>query len=285
MQVDEALIRSVVAQVLAEVGKIPPVSSGGGRYVGRHGVFTCAKEAIAAASDAYEQLGDLSKAASHLVRLADLVVAQKDHRLAASTLKKLSPLGSTPEILKARGDLEALLKSEPVQTAPAAPAPSPRRTMDVTREVSLAWDLLQAKEISQEDYSAVVHDLTENSMKMLDVPVSVLHALHDRNFKNIERVIAYLSKASGKPFVALAFFDIPKDTFKTLPLDMAARRGALVFEVMGTDALVAILNPYDQELQEDVKRATGKRCHFFLVSSVDFDTALANYRKTLAPAA
>jgi aldehyde dehydrogenase len=55
MQVDEALIRSVVAQVLAEVGKIPPVS-GGGRYVGRHGVFTCAKEAIAAASEAYEQL-------------------------------------------------------------------------------------------------------------------------------------------------------------------------------------------------------------------------------------
>ena len=54
MQVDEALIRSVVAQVLAEVGKIPPISGGG--FAGRHGVFTCAKEAIAAASEAYEQL-------------------------------------------------------------------------------------------------------------------------------------------------------------------------------------------------------------------------------------
>ncbi len=54
MQVDEALIRSVVAQVLAEVGKIPPLS--GGSFAGRHGVFTCANEAIAAASDAYEQL-------------------------------------------------------------------------------------------------------------------------------------------------------------------------------------------------------------------------------------
>lgn len=54
MQVDEALIRSVVAQVLAEVGKIPPVSSAS--YAGRHGVFTCAKEAIAAANEAYDQL-------------------------------------------------------------------------------------------------------------------------------------------------------------------------------------------------------------------------------------
>ena len=74
MQVDEALIRSVVAQVLSEVGKIPPVSSGG-RYVGRHGVFTCAKEAIAAASEAYEQLRecgleDRKRIIDHIRRIA-----------------------------------------------------------------------------------------------------------------------------------------------------------------------------------------------------------------------
>lgn len=54
MQVDESLIRNVVAQVLAEVGPIPAV--GGGGYAGRHGVFMDANEAIAAASDAYDQL-------------------------------------------------------------------------------------------------------------------------------------------------------------------------------------------------------------------------------------
>lgn len=56
MQIDEALIRNVVAQVLAEVGPAPPVP--GRSFVGRHGVFTDANEAIAAASDAYEQLCD-----------------------------------------------------------------------------------------------------------------------------------------------------------------------------------------------------------------------------------
>jgi len=58
MQIDEALIRNVVAQVLAEVGRIPPVSSGG--YEGRHGIFTDAREAIEAATEAYERLRERS---------------------------------------------------------------------------------------------------------------------------------------------------------------------------------------------------------------------------------
>ena len=58
MQIDEALIRSVVAQVLAEVGRIPPVSSAG--YEGRHGIFDDANEAIAAATEAYDRLRERS---------------------------------------------------------------------------------------------------------------------------------------------------------------------------------------------------------------------------------
>lgn len=58
MQVDEALIRNVVAQVLAEVGRIPPLHSTG--YEGRHGIFEDADEAIAAAAEAYERLCERS---------------------------------------------------------------------------------------------------------------------------------------------------------------------------------------------------------------------------------
>ena len=73
MQIDEALIRSVVAQVLAEVGRIPPVSSAS--YEGRHGIFTDANEAIAAATEAYERLRERSmedrkRVISHIRRIA-----------------------------------------------------------------------------------------------------------------------------------------------------------------------------------------------------------------------
>ena len=53
MQFTEETIRNVVAQVLAEVGQAPPVAAS---HTGRHGVFTCAQEAVAAARTAFEQL-------------------------------------------------------------------------------------------------------------------------------------------------------------------------------------------------------------------------------------
>ncbi|QDS89473.1 Succinate-semialdehyde dehydrogenase (acetylating) [Rosistilla ulvae] len=56
MQYDENLIRSVVSQVLAEVGSPPPIHNGGGGYSGRHGVFHDANEAVAAAQEAFLQL-------------------------------------------------------------------------------------------------------------------------------------------------------------------------------------------------------------------------------------
>lgn len=54
MQFTEETIRSVVAQVLAEVGHAPVVAAPG--YVGRHGVFDCVNDAVAAARAAFEQL-------------------------------------------------------------------------------------------------------------------------------------------------------------------------------------------------------------------------------------
>src|SRR5687768_15387078 len=54
MQINEELIRSVVAQVLAEVGKAP--AANGKKFTGRHGVFSSVDEAVGAARDAFEQL-------------------------------------------------------------------------------------------------------------------------------------------------------------------------------------------------------------------------------------
>jgi aldehyde dehydrogenase len=58
MQLNESLIRSVVAQVLAEVsrGGINGAPFAGKSFAGRHGIFTCPDEAVAAARDAFERL-------------------------------------------------------------------------------------------------------------------------------------------------------------------------------------------------------------------------------------
>jgi aldehyde dehydrogenase len=62
MQLDENLIRNVVTQVIAEMGRKGNATSASPvackSYFGRHGVFTCPQEAIAAARDAFEQLSE-----------------------------------------------------------------------------------------------------------------------------------------------------------------------------------------------------------------------------------
>ena len=66
MQLDESVIRNVVAQVLAEVGPMPPgataplASTLGVSAHGRNGVFTDAGEAVAAAREAFLQLRERS---------------------------------------------------------------------------------------------------------------------------------------------------------------------------------------------------------------------------------
>ncbi|MEX0977241.1 MAG: aldehyde dehydrogenase family protein [Pirellulales bacterium] len=69
MQATEELIKSVVEQVLTRMGgapadsakmSSPPPPSGGRGYSGRFGVFTCVDQAVAAATEAFEQLSERS---------------------------------------------------------------------------------------------------------------------------------------------------------------------------------------------------------------------------------
>ena len=74
MQLDEQTLRNVVAQVLAEVGNLPAATGSNG-YFGRHGVFTCVDEAVAAATEAFDQLSrrtieDRKRIIDHIRRIS-----------------------------------------------------------------------------------------------------------------------------------------------------------------------------------------------------------------------
>jgi aldehyde dehydrogenase len=58
MQATEDLIRDVVQQVLARMGTGAPPAVNGRSYAGRYGIFTCVDEAVAAATQAFEQLSE-----------------------------------------------------------------------------------------------------------------------------------------------------------------------------------------------------------------------------------
>ena len=235
--------------------------------------------ALETLGDAYERMGDAAKALTYLSRLGLVVLHDEDAKVAGDLARRLKALDAGPETQALAGRLQELVAQSRSKRAEAGAAPAPRRPHDITREVSLAWDLLQAEEITQDEYATIVKDLSENTTKNLDVPVSVLHALHDRGHLHYESILAFLSRSSGKPLINIGHFDIQADVYNQLDSEFMARRGAIAFEKMGKDLLVAVLNPFDIELQEDVRKVTDRKCHFYLTGAVEYDKALSEIRK------
>lgn len=238
--------------------------------------------------EAYEQIGDRERAHEYLIRLARVILEEADPDAAPAVVEKLRTLGT--EHVQAQELLERLTQLSSPRKGDTGAAGTPaetggRKTANIAPELTLAWTLAEAGEISQEEYSAVVHDLSEISTRNVVVPVTVQHVLQDRGFKNLEKVLQFLSSSSGMPVISLTSFEPTREAYTLLPLDFMQRRAAIVFDLMGPDALVAVLNPFDTNLQEEVRRLIGRTCHFFLTSAQAYDAYLDKIRKEveLAP--
>jgi tetratricopeptide (TPR) repeat protein len=149
---------------------------------------------------------------------------------------------------------------------------------DIAEELAFAWKLYEENQFSQDEYSSVLHDLTEVSSKELDVPVSVMHVLNDRGFLNSTRILNHVSLRSGVPYISIGNFEINERAAKALPLSYSKHDGLLPFGFVGNDLLVAVLNPFHHALIDNAEKESGHRCHTFLVDSADYDEALSRLR-------
>lgn len=251
---------------------------------------------LEALSSAYEQVGDLTRAREYLIRLVNVIIQENDHNAGGLLHERLLRYAADDSVAReTEARLDAMLtsgKPAPREFDLAATQAEPqdqqleeaeRRSAHVAAELSFAWTLFEAKELTQEDYAQVAQDLSEVSAGKTVVTVSVLHVLHDRTNRNLERVMAFASKGSGLPIIPVSLFDVQDAAFSLLPDEFVVRYGAMVFELMGNDALVAILNPYNEALRKWVSRAVKKTCHFYLTTPADFDAVLEK-RKAAAAA-
>lgn len=237
--------------------------------------------------EAYDHLGDRNKALQYLMQLAEQVTGEHDTETLKWVLESLRRLGSgieQAELLAER--LERDLRDMGVVDTGQRAGRVVSGKKSVEREMELAWRLLQAEEITQDEYSTIVQDLTENSTKNIEVPVTVLHVLNDRAFKSLQRVLVFLSRESGVPVISLADFELNRAAVTLLPGTFRQQRGALPFDLIGEEVMIAVLNPCNAELRGEVEKTIGRPCHFFLVESLDYDAALMRIQNMLqmAPA-
>ena len=249
---------------------------------------------LEALSHAYEQVGDLARSRDYLVRLANVVLDEKDRDAADLLRESLMRYASTyVEARRTEERLEAFLADgqpagrvvdlshagEPAADERRSAADTERPTAHVAAELSFAWTLFQAGELTQEEYASVAQDLSEISASQATVTVSVLHVLHDRGNRSLERIVAYVARDTGTPMIPLSLFEIPQATLGMLPFDFVVRHGVMPFELLGKDALVVILNPYNKAVRKQTETIIGRRCHFFLTPPSEFDAVVERLGK------
>lgn len=223
------------------------------------------------------------KAFDCLKRLDDAARAAQNVDIIAFVLNQYASIvDDMPEVQKRIDRLKELQRvtdliepSEPTQ-------PVAGRKGGIEPEMTLAWELFQDEQLTQEEYSSVLHDLTEMSSREVNVPVTVLHILHDRNFSRFDRLMTHLCRKSGVPIIALSQFEEREELRETLPLDFIKRHGAMPFAEVGDDLLLAVLNPLDRALVDLASEIAGRHCHAYLVSPQEYDQHLAQIKKALA---
>ncbi len=228
-------------------------------------------------SHAYGQIGDHAKAYEYLLRLGKVLVAEGDQGAALDILDRLREMSAGD---RAGVELIAEIEGMASDAAPPPAAPSEpvvakvRMSPSISEELAFTWNLLQAGELTQEEYASVVQDLTEMSGSDSSVTVSVLHALEARGYKGVDRVVVHASQDCATPYISLDSIEISQEAGGLLPLEFVVRRGALVFDFVGTHALVVVMNPYDTGLRKDVERLAGHPCDFYLSHAAEFDRAV-----------
>jgi hypothetical protein len=238
---------------------------------------------LEALSHAYEQVGDHTRAKEFEIRLARRLISQGDSKAAQALLERIRLyVAEDPSLNELVAEIEAMTaQAASVQAARSEKrlARADSRTQSgVAEELTLAWNLLQHGELSQEEYAGIVQDLTELSANSKGRTVSVLHVLQARGFKGIERIIVAISKEYNAPIISVLGFDLRDEVLRALPVDLMVRCGAMVFEFVGKDALVALMNPADIRLRKDLEEILARTCHFYMTLPSEFDTAMEKAR-------
>ncbi len=235
--------------------------------------------------NAYRQCGLRERAFEYLGLLTDVAYDCNDSEAAEFIMVQLqgfeqefpsetaAQLARVRAVIKPKESILSQFSSNSVEKSVLS-----RPEIDIGEELALAWKLYENNQLSQEEYSSILHDLTEISSKELEVPASVLHVLNDRGFSQLNRIMNYLSTRSGVPCLSLLNFEISEQASEALPLEISVHDGALPFGFFGKDLLVAVLNPFNNVLVDKVETVSGLRCHAYLVSAEEYDLALGKLR-------
>ncbi len=152
---------------------------------------------------------------------------------------------------------------------------SERLTVDSSNMAYVALKLLQGEVLSAAEYILLLERLGHVlADKRDDHVVSILHLLREKGAASVEKALVFMTRDTGVPLLPLSRFWPQAQAYRVLPGDYAVARGAFAFDQIEDALLIALLNPYDKALQQEVQWQEDQKCLFYLVAPDDYDGAL-----------
>lgn len=238
---------------------------------------------------AYEQIGDRAKALEIWRRLAVAVLQSSDVEQARIVRPKLMGYLEDPEAATLTARLEALIRmgDEPVAEKKAVVVeeqktlvslqPAALRMAAAAAEMDISWLLHEKGFLNAQEYERLTMEITEGDAEFPDKPISALLSLHNINPGKAEEALLYLIKHSGLVPIRLDVFAISKEMVDTLPTVYIRIRGAFPFGIQKNSLMVALLNPEDRKMREEIEEMAQCPCSFFLAHPAYIESALETF--------
>ncbi len=221
---------------------------------------------------AYSDIGDVGNSLNFLVRLAGEIKEQEDLTSARRVLNSISGVDYfDPRIEMISIDLNTLIsdgKGEAVEKEVSRA----HFHLNMSEELVLVWALREAGLVDENVYSQVASILGGETPTGHNHGLTAMHILDTHPEINMDSVLEFLSREYSTPLVELSCFDVMGDHIPIFPQSVISSRQAVPFGQFGRDDLqVAILNPGNKALRDNVEEMTGKHCHFYLCRPSEMD--------------
>ena len=226
---------------------------------------------------AYEQLGRHADGQRSLVELTKILIKEDDKAALAGILPRLESSDDK--------SAQALALKVKTLTAPA-PDLTPERPRELTEaeraanvskaaiaaELALTDALAAAGVLSEEVATSLRAQLGASPLDGRVFLISALQILEKENLPLAEKCAAYLADETGAPPIPLSAFDPPRELIGRFPPLLLRVRGAVPFATLGSQALVAVLDPLDEGLKSELSAVMP--CRFYQAEAASVEAKL-----------
>lgn len=225
---------------------------------------------------AYGQQGETIKHARMVCKLADVLIAEKDTDCAKNLLPTLQEIG-TADAYQAYNRIKAFLRTQSPRKEKQNDAVSPfasEMLPAIKNELELLQELQSNGAISEETARIVEQSLYGTLSSEGDVLISALVFIKNENPAECENALVHLVNACQMPIVPIKSFEARQDLLQKFPGTVLGR-GVFPMAELGDTLLVALLNPMDERLRQQITNLADKPCQFFLALPEEMEAVLS----------